>query len=118
MYTNWDCMPTYMVTSVTDNGGANYILNFKTVPTLQDGERIKFRLEDCITTVQTSGLQIFANVNINGVLTSVALTDAIGNFVRTGDSLRTRKTYKAVFGSDSNHLQIFNLERNCRCSEV
>lgn len=118
MFINWDCKPTYLVTSVVNNGGANYLLNFKTVPTLQDGECIKFRLADCITTVATPGLPIFANVNVNGVLTSVPLRDAIGNNVRTGCDLKTRKNYKAVFGTDTNHLQVFNLEDCCKCSEV
>lgn len=110
---NCNCKPTYLVTSITDNGGANYILNFKTVPTLENGECIKFRLKDCISTVQTAGLQIFANVNVNGTLTAVPLTDCIGNFVRTGCKLRTRTTYKAIFGSDSNHLQVLRLNEGC-----
>lgn len=118
MYNNWDCLPTYLVTSVTNNGGVNYILNFKTVPTLQDRECIKFRLADCITIAAAPALPLFANVNINGVLTSVPLRDAIGNNVRTGENLRTRKNYKAVFGTDTNHLQIFNLGESCKCSKV
>lgn len=117
MYNNWECEPTYLVTSITNNGGVNYILNFKTVPTLQNGELLKFRLADCITIAATAGLQIFANVNVNGVLTSVPLTDAIGNFVRTGTDLKTRKTYKGIFGHDSNHLQVVNLEC-CKCSRT
>lgn len=118
MYNNWDCLPTYLVTSVTDNGGVNYILNFKTVPTLQDRECIKFRLADCITIATTPALPLFANVNINGVLTSVPLRNAIGNNVRTGENLRTRKNYKAVFGTDTPHLQVFNLGEDCKCSKV
>lgn len=109
MYNDWNCKPTYLVTSVTNNGGANYILNFKTVPTLQDRECIKFRLADCITIAATPALQLFANVNVNGVLTSVPLTDCIGNNVRTGTVLKTRKNYKAIFGNDTAHLQIYNL---------
>lgn len=118
MYNNWDCLPTYLVTSVTNNGGVNYILNFKTVPTLQDRECIKFRLADCITLAATPALPIFANVNINGVLTSVPLRNAIGNNVRTGENLKIRRNYKGVFGTDTPHLQVFNLGENCKCSEV
>ena len=114
---NNTCCPTYLVTSVTDNGGANYILNFRTVPTLLNGATLKFRLADSITTVATAGLQIYANVTVNGFLVSVPLTDFIGNYVRTGDNLRTRTVYKAVFGADPNHLQILNFKR-CECSVV
>lgn len=117
MLGNCACYPTYLVTSVTDNGGANYILNFRTVPTLLNGGVLKFRLADSITTVATAGLQLFANVNVNGVLTSVPLTDCLGNYVRTGDDLRTRTVYKAVFGSDPSHLQIRNFQR-CECLGV
>lgn len=117
MLRNCDCCPTYLVTSVTDNAGANYILNFRTVPTLTNGGTLKFRLADSITTVATAGLPIFANVTVNGALVSVPLTDCIGNNVRTGDDLRTRTVYKAVFGSDPNHLQIINFKR-CKCLEA
>lgn len=114
---NNNCGPTYLVTSVTDNGGANYLLNFRTVPTLLNSGILRFRLADSITTVAAAGLQIFANVNVNGSVVSVPLTDYIGNYVRTGDKLKTRTVYKAVFGSDPNHLQILNFKR-CKCSEV
>lgn len=117
MLRNCDCCPTYLVTSVTDNGGANYILNFRTVPTLTNGGVLKFRLADSITTVAVAGVPLFANVTVNGALVSVPLTDCIGNNVRTGDDLRTRTVYKAVFGSDPNHLQIINFKR-CKCLEA
>ena len=117
MCNNCPCSPTYLVTSVTDNGGVNYILNFRTIPTLLNGQVLKFRLADSITTVATAGLPIFANVTVNGALTSVPLTDCIGNTVRTGDDLRTRVNYKAVFGADPNHLQIINFKR-CKCLEA
>lgn len=117
MCKNCCCEPTYLVTSVTDNGGVNYILNFRTVPTLLNGQVLKFRLADSLTTVAAAGFPIFANVTVNGALVSVPLWDSIGNTVRTGDSLRTRTVYKAVFGSDPNHLQVFNFKR-CKCSEV
>ena len=116
MFYNSNCAPTYLVTSFTDNGGANYIMNFRTTPTLSNGECIKFRIAD-IPTALTAGLQIFANVNINGVLTSIPLTDVIGNYIRTGDNLKTRVTYQAVFGSDPNHLQIMKV-KGCKCSSI
>ncbi|MGN1125554.1 MAG: hypothetical protein ACI4S3_07395 [Candidatus Gastranaerophilaceae bacterium] len=112
-----NCEPTYLVTSITDNSGANYILNFRTTPVLQDKECIKFRLADCITTATTPALQIFANVSVNGSIVSVPLRDEIGNNVRTGCKLRTRKVYKAVFGTDDNHLQVLNLGCN-KCSKI
>lgn len=111
------CKPTYLVTSITDNGGANYILNFRTTPVLQNKECIKFRLADCITTVTTAGLQIFANVNVNGSVVSVPLTNEVGNYVRTGCKLKPRKVYNAVFGADENHLQVLNLGC-CKCSKI
>lgn len=116
MYKKCNCMPTYLVTSVTDNGGANYILNFKTVPTLQNKEVIQFRLGDCITTATNPGLQIYVNVNVNGVLTSVPLRDKYGNNIRSVTDLKTRKNYRAVFGTDTEHLQL--LGENCRCLKV
>ena len=112
-----NCKPTYLVTSITDNGGANYILNFKTTPILQDRECIKFRLADCITTATQAGLQIFANVSVNGAIVSIPLRDDIGNNIRTGCKLKTRKNYKAIFGTDENHLQVLNLG-NCQCSRT
>lgn len=113
---NCNCTPTYLVSSITDNGGVNYILNFRTVPTLANGECIKFRIEN-IPTSLTAGLPIFANVNINGTITSIQLTDCIGNNVRSGNTLRTRRTYKAIFGSDPNHLQIVEV-KGCKCLKV
>lgn len=103
------CLPTYLVTSVTDNG-TNYIMTFKTVPTLQDQSVIKFRLAEGIATAATPGLPIVAGVNVNGVLTYVPLTDCIGNNVFTGANLRTRTVYTAVFGSSPNHLQIIKVD--------
>ena len=116
MYYNCDCAPTFLVTSITNNGGVNYILNFRTTPTLANGECIKFRFAD-LAVALTAGLPIFANVNVNGVLTSVPLFDAIGNTIRTGDDLRIRTTYKAVFGADPNHLQVVEV-KGCKCSKV
>lgn len=116
MYYNSDCAPTFLVTSFTANGTSNYIMNFKTTPTLSNGECIKFRIAD-IPVSLTAGLPIFANVNIGGVLTSISLNDAIGNTVRTGDNLKTRTTYQAVFGSDPNHLQIIKV-KGCKCSNI
>ena len=116
MFYNSNCAPTYLVTSFTNNSGANYIMNFRTTPTLSNGECVKFRIAD-IPVSLTAGLQIFANVNINGTLTPVSLTDAIGNYIRTGDNLRTRTTYKAVFGSDPNHLQIIEV-KGCKCLNI
>ena len=102
------CAPTYLVSSFTNNT-TEYIMSFKTVPTLLNGSSIKFRLSDSISTVATAGLPIVASVNVNGTLTAVPLTDCIGNAIRTGDDLRTRVTYTAIFGSDSNHLQIVKI---------
>ena len=116
MFYNCECSPTFLVTSFTNNSGANYIMNFRTTPTLSNGECIKFRIAD-IPVSLTAGLQIFANVNINGTLTSVPLTDAIGNYIRTGDNLKTRVTYQAVFGSDPNHLQVMKV-KGCKCSSI
>lgn len=116
MFYNCNCAPTYLVTSVTDNGGVNYILNFRTTPTLANGECIKFRIEN-IPTALVAGRQIFANVTVNGGVVSVPLTDVIGNYIRTGDDLRTRTTYEAVFGSDPNHLQVLKV-KGCRCLGV
>ncbi len=103
------CTPTYLITSGTINGTTSYNLNFRTTPTLLNGSVIKFRLSEAITTVPSSGLPILVNVNINGTITTVPLLDCIGNAVRTGDNLRTRTTYTAVFGADSPHLQIIRI---------
>ena len=103
------CTPTFLVTSVFNNT-TEYIMTFKTVPTLQNGTVIKFRLAEGITTAATAGLPIVANVNVNGALTSVPLRDCIGNSVRTGEGLRTRTVYTAIFGADANHLQIIKVD--------
>jgi hypothetical protein len=105
-YNNTCCSPTYLVTAVNESGGTAYTLTFRTTPTLVNGSVIKFRITDGLSTVATAGLPILANVNVNGTLVSVPLLDSIGNNVRTGDDLRTRTTYTAVFGSDPNHLLI------------
>lgn len=110
------CTATYLVTSIFNNT-TEYVMTFKTVPTLLNGSVIKFRLAESITTAATAGLPIVANVNVNGVVTSVPLTDCIGNVVRTGDDLRTRTVYTAVFGSDANHLQIIKADGK-KCLEV
>lgn len=117
MYYNTNCCaPTYLVTSVFNNTD-NYVMTFRTVPTLMNGSVIKFRLSESITTAATAGLPIVANVIVNGETVSVPLLDCIGNNVRTGDNLRTRTIYTAVFGSDPNHLQIIKV--NCKpCLEV
>lgn len=117
MYKNCDCAPTYLVNSIVNNGGVNYLLNFKTVPTLLNGNCIKFRLADSISTVAAPGLPIFVNANVNGAVISVPLRDCIGNNVRTGDDLKTRTTYTAIFGSDTNHLQIVKVN-GCPCLKV
>lgn len=117
MFYNCGCAPTYLVTSVVANGDTNYLLNFRTIPTLLNGSIIKFRLADSISTVATAGLPIFANVTVNGATVSVPLLDPIGNSVRTGNDLKTRVTYTAVFGSDANHLQIVKVNGK-RCLEV
>lgn len=110
------CAPTYLVNAGAVNGTV-YTLSFRTVPTLTNGSVIKFRLSESITTVADAGLPIQANVNVNGTVVGVPLTDCIGNAVRTGDGLRARTTYTAVFGSDANHLQIVKV--NCkRCLGV
>lgn len=100
-YTTQCCAPTYLVTST-----ANANLTFRTVPTLLNGSVIKFRISDSITDSLPAGTAMTATVTVNGVATPVPLTDGIGNVVRTGDTLRTRTVYTAVFGSDANHLQI------------
>lgn len=117
MFYNCGCAPTYLVTSIVANGTDNYIMNFRTIPTLLNGSVIKFRLADSLTTVATAGLPVFANVTVNGATVSVPLLDSIGNAVRTGDDLKTRTTYTAVFGSDSNHLQIVKVNGK-KCLEV
>lgn len=104
------CSPTYLVTAVNESGGTAYTLTFRTTPTLLNKSVIKFRITDGLSTVATAGLPILANVNVNGTLVSVPLLDSIGNNVRTGDTLRTRTTYTAVFGSDPNHLQIIKVK--------
>lgn len=106
------CVPTYLVTSI-----ANANLTFRTVPTLLNGSVIKFRLADSITEVLPAGTAITATVTVNGVATPVPLTDAIGNVIRTGDGLRTRAVYTAVFGSDANHLQIMKVNGKS-CLEI
>ena len=100
-YTTSCCAPTYLVTSIE-----NANLTFRTVPTLVNGSVIKFRIADTITDSLPAGVAITATVTVNDVATPIPLTDAIGNAVRTGDGLRTRTVYTAVFGSDANHLQI------------
>ena len=100
-YTTSCCAPTYLVTSIE-----NANLTFRTVPTLVNGSVIKFRIADTITDTLPDGVAITATVTVNDVATPIPLTDAIGNAVRTGDGLRTRTVYTAVFGSDANHLQI------------
>ena len=109
-----NCSPTYLVTAVNESGGTAYTLTFRTTPTLLNKSVIKFRVTDGLSTVATSGLPILANVNFNGALVSVPLLDSIGNNVRTGEGLKTRTTYTAVFGSDPNHLQIIKVKgRSC-----
>ena len=103
------CTATYLVTSIFNNT-TDYVMTFKTVPTLSNGSIIKFRLAESITTAAVAGLPIVANVNVNGEVVAVPLTDCIGNNVRTGDDLRTRTVYTAVFGSDPNHLQIIKVD--------
>lgn len=107
-YNNTCCEPTYLVTSVTE-AGTNVFLTFRTTPTLVNGDTLKFRITSAISNTVSAGLPINANVNVNGTLTAVPLYDPIGNLVRTGDDLRTRTTYTAVFGSDPNHLQILKV---------
>lgn len=108
-YNTTCCAPTYLVSSVVDNT-TNYIMNFKTIPTLLNGTVIKFRLSESIATAATAGLPIVATVNVNGAPTVIPVTDCIGNVVRTGESLKTRTIYTAVFGSDANHLQIIKVD--------
>ena len=103
-YNTQCCAPTYLVTNIE-----NANLTFRTVPTLLNGTVIKFRIADCITDSLPAGTAITATVSVNGTPTPVPLTDAIGNAVRTGDGLRTRTVYTAVFGSDANHLQIVKI---------
>lgn len=100
-----NCGPTYLVTKVEAVNNVVY-MTFRTVPTMVNGEVIKFRITGGLTNVITAGLPVYANVNVNGTLTAVNLLDSIGNDVRSGNYLRTRTTYTAVFGSDPNHLQI------------
>jgi hypothetical protein len=100
-YNTQCCAPTYLVTNIE-----NANLTFRTVPTLLNGSVVKFRIAESITDSLPAGVAITATVNVNGTPTPVPLTDVIGNAVRTGDSLRTRTVYTAVFGSDANHLQI------------
>lgn len=104
-------IPCYLVSAVTqDTSAGTYNLTFVTTPTVTDGSCFKFRIPCNIATVATAGTPLTATVNINGTPTTVPLWDCMGNVLRTGCKLCTRKNYLAQFGNDPNHLIV----RKCR----
>lgn len=108
------CNPTYLITTINSSADS-VVLGFRTIPTLADGELIKFRLTEAISSTVVGGLPISVTVNVNGTPTQVPLWDGIGNILRSGEGLRTRTTYTAVFGSDPNHLQIVRVDGKSCC---
>lgn len=111
---NCCCSPTYLITTI-NSSATSVVLGFKTIPTLADGECIKFRLSEAISSTVVGGLPINVTVNVNGTPTQVPLRDGIGNLLRSGAGLRTRTTYIAVFGSDPVHLSIVKVNGKSCC---
>lgn len=98
---------THLVSSIELNAEAGtYDISFVTVPTVKDGSCFKFRFPCNVTTVATPSTPIRAGLNINGTVTFVPLWDCVGNVLRTGTTLRTRKVYCAIYGNDPAHLMI------------
>ena len=110
---------TYLVSAVTLNTEAGtYDVTFVTPPTVTDGSCFKFRFPCNITTVATPSTPMRAGVNINGTVTFVPLWDCVGNVLRTGTTLKTRKVYGAIYGNDPAHLMIKEIKqcsKTCCC---